>query len=109
MHTALLVSLPNLEAATIAAATTNQQVSPTMINALGFDPQELQAVRKEQIQVLPFLFSGEAPSGPDGYWIGPIARRGGRPTGRLPHAVGASRAIATTAAVARRTALRAAV
>jgi hypothetical protein len=42
-------------------------VAPTIIKALGFDPQELQAVRKEQIQVLPFLFSGEAPSGPDGY------------------------------------------
>jgi hypothetical protein len=27
------------------------------------DPGELQAVRKEQIHVLPFLFRGEAPSG----------------------------------------------
>ena len=27
------------------------------MKALGFDPNELQAVQKEQIQVLPFLFS----------------------------------------------------
>ena len=66
MHTALLVSLPNLEPATIAAATSNQQVAPTIIKALGLDPQELQAVRREQIHVLPFLFKGEAPSGPTG-------------------------------------------
>jgi hypothetical protein len=67
VHTALLVSLPNLAPATIAAATTNQQVAPTIIKALGFDPQELQAVRKEQIHVLPFLFSGEAPTVPTGF------------------------------------------
>ena len=66
VHTALLVSLPNLESATVAAATSNQQVAPTIIKALGMDPQELQAVRKEQIHVLPFLFKGEAPTGPDG-------------------------------------------
>ena len=66
VHTALLVSLPNLEPATIAAATSNQQVAPTIIKALGLDPQELQAVREEQIHVLPFLFKGEAPSGPNG-------------------------------------------
>src|SRR6202042_1564971 len=47
VHTALLVSLPSLEPATIAAATSNQQVAPTIIKALGIDPQELQAVRKE--------------------------------------------------------------
>jgi hypothetical protein len=67
VHTALLVALPNLEPATIAAATTNQQVAPTIIKALGLDPQELQAVRKEQIHVLPFLFSGEPPTGPTGF------------------------------------------
>ena len=67
VHTALLVALPNLEPATVAAATTNQQVAPTIIRALGFDPQELLAVRKEQIHVLPFLFRGEAPSAPTGF------------------------------------------
>jgi hypothetical protein len=67
VHTALLVALPNLEPAMVAAATTNQQVAPTIIKALGFDPQELQAVRKEQIHVLPFLFKGEAPATPTGF------------------------------------------
>ncbi len=67
VHTALLVSLPNLEAATIAVATSNQQVAPTIVKALGFDPQELQAVSKEQIHVLPFLFKAEPPSAPSGY------------------------------------------
>jgi hypothetical protein len=67
VHTALLVSSPNLEPATIAAATSNQQVAPTIIAALGFDPQELQAVRKEQIHVLPFLFKEEPASGSNGY------------------------------------------
>ncbi len=67
VHTALLVSLPNLAPASIAAATSNQQVAPTIIRALGLDPQELQAVRKEQVHVLPFLFTGEAPTGADAY------------------------------------------
>jgi hypothetical protein len=38
---------------------TQKRTSPyaTIIKALGIDPNELQAVRKEQIHVLPFLFS----------------------------------------------------
>jgi Type I phosphodiesterase / nucleotide pyrophosphatase len=59
VHTALLVSFANMEAATVSSAVTNQQVAPTIVQALGFDPNELQAVQKEQIHVLPFLFSGE--------------------------------------------------
>ena len=59
VHTALLVSLANLEPATVKAAVTNQQVAASIVQALGIDPNELQAVRTEQIQVLPFLFSGE--------------------------------------------------
>jgi hypothetical protein len=58
-HTALLVSFANMEPAVVRSAVTNQQVAPTIIQALGFDPGELQAVQKEQIHVLPFLFSGE--------------------------------------------------
>jgi hypothetical protein len=53
------VSFANMEAATVSSAVTNQQVAPTIVQALGFDPNELQAVQKEQIHVLPFLFSGE--------------------------------------------------
>jgi Type I phosphodiesterase / nucleotide pyrophosphatase len=59
VHTALLVSFANMEPSTVKSAVTNQQVAPTIIQALGFEPSELQAVQKEQIHVLPFLFSGE--------------------------------------------------
>jgi type I phosphodiesterase/nucleotide pyrophosphatase len=59
VHTALLVSLANMEPATVKAAVTNQQVAASIVQALGIDPNELRAVRTEQIHVLPFLFSGE--------------------------------------------------
>jgi hypothetical protein len=55
-HTALLVSLAGLDPATVKTPTTNQQVAATIVQALGYDPRELQAVSKEQVQVLPFLF-----------------------------------------------------
>lgn len=58
IHTALLVANPGLEHAIVKAAVSNQQVAPTIIKALGLNPEELDAVRKEQIQPLPFLFSG---------------------------------------------------
>jgi hypothetical protein len=58
-HVALLVSLPGMEAKTIKTPTTNQQVAPTILKVLGIDPNELQAVQKEQTQVLPFLFTDE--------------------------------------------------
>ena len=56
VHTGLLVSLPDLKQMTVKSAVSNQQVAPTVIKALGLDPSELQAVREEQIHVLPFLF-----------------------------------------------------
>jgi len=56
VHTALLVSNPSLGARTVKSAVSNQQVAASIVKALGADPNELQAVRKEQIQVLPFLF-----------------------------------------------------
>jgi hypothetical protein len=59
VHTALLVSLDGMEPAIVKSAVSNQQVAPTIIRALGLDPNDLDAVRKEQIHVLPFLFSGE--------------------------------------------------
>jgi len=58
VHTALLVANPALAHAVVKAAVSNQQVAPTIIKALGLNPEELDAVRKEQIQPLPFLFSG---------------------------------------------------
>ena len=57
VHTALLVSNPRLGARTVKSAVTNQQVAASIVRALGADPNELQAVRKEQIHVLPLLFS----------------------------------------------------
>jgi hypothetical protein len=59
IHTALLVSFPSLEHAVVKSAVSNQQVAPTIIKALGLDPNELDAVRKEQIAPLPFLFKGK--------------------------------------------------
>jgi hypothetical protein len=58
VHTALLVSYPELAPAVVKSAVTNQQVAPSIVKALGIDPNELEAVRKEQVPVLPFLFSG---------------------------------------------------
>ena len=59
VHTALLVANPSLDHAVVKSAVSNQQVAPTIIKALGLDPDELEAVRKEQIQPLPFLFGGK--------------------------------------------------
>jgi hypothetical protein len=56
VHTALLLSMPGIKAAVVKSATLNQQVAPTIIKALGLDPNSLEAVRAEQIPVLPFLF-----------------------------------------------------
>ena len=57
VHTALLVSLPGMTPNHVNTPVLNQQVAPTIIKALGFDPDQLQAVKKEQITVLPFLFT----------------------------------------------------
>ena len=53
VHTALLVSFPDLDPAAVSTATTNQQVPATILRALGIDPDELQAVQKEHIHTLP--------------------------------------------------------
>ena len=58
VHTALLVSNPGLEAQVVKTPVSNQQVPASILKALGIDPRELEAVRKEQVEVLPFLFSG---------------------------------------------------
>jgi hypothetical protein len=42
----------------VKSAVSNQQVAATVIAALGLDPNDLEAVRKEQIAPLPFLFKG---------------------------------------------------
>jgi type I phosphodiesterase/nucleotide pyrophosphatase len=57
VHTALLVSFAGMPQQTVKAAVSNQQVAPTIIQALGIDPNQLEAVQQEQIHVLPFLFN----------------------------------------------------
>ena len=57
IHVALLVSNPSLDSTTVKTPVSNQQVPATILKVLGIDPNELQAVRKEQIHVLPFLLS----------------------------------------------------
>ncbi|HKE30881.1 MAG TPA: alkaline phosphatase family protein [Candidatus Angelobacter sp.] len=59
IHIALLLSMPGLHAASINVPVFNQQVAPTILRALGLDPDELDSVRAEQVQVLPFLFGGD--------------------------------------------------
>ncbi len=51
----LLVSNPNLHNATISSPVETAQVAPTILEALGLDPDSLQAVREEGTQVLPRL------------------------------------------------------
>jgi hypothetical protein len=48
-----------MKARQIKTAVSNQQVAPTILRALGIDPEQLDAVRKEQIRVLPFLFNDD--------------------------------------------------
>src|SRR4029077_12093440 len=55
-HVALLLSAPGMKAQQIKTPVLNQQVAPTILKALGLDPTALEAVRQEQIEVLPFIF-----------------------------------------------------
>jgi hypothetical protein len=49
----LLLSNPNFTAGTVTSPVENMQVAPTILKALGLNPQALQAVRVEGTQVLP--------------------------------------------------------
>jgi len=42
----------------VKTATTNRQIAPTILNALGLDPQALNAVRREGTTILPGLEVG---------------------------------------------------
>lgn len=53
LHVALLLSSPWLRQAAVNIPVTNQQVAPTILKALGLNPDELQAVREDQVDVLP--------------------------------------------------------
>jgi len=53
----LIVSNPSLHSRVVKTPVATSQVAASLIKALGIDPNELQAVRKEGTGVLPFLFS----------------------------------------------------
>jgi hypothetical protein len=53
----MLVGNPSFKAVTVSATTTTTQVAPTIVKALGLDPQELDAVREEGTAVLPEVMS----------------------------------------------------
>ena len=56
VHAALLLSWEGWARKQIKTPVLNQQVAPTILKILGLDPNALDAVRKEQISVLPFVF-----------------------------------------------------
>jgi len=58
VHVALLVSNPGFDAKVVKTPVSNQQVPASILKVLGIDPNELEAVRKESVHVLPFLFGG---------------------------------------------------
>jgi len=55
-HVALLFSMPDFAPRHVKTYVLNQQVAPTVLQALGLDPNELKAVQIEGISPLPFLF-----------------------------------------------------
>jgi hypothetical protein len=55
-HVALLLSMPGFASKHVKTYVLNQQVAPTIIKALGLNPNELKAVQIEDVQPLPFLF-----------------------------------------------------
>ncbi|MBV8783276.1 MAG: alkaline phosphatase family protein [Gammaproteobacteria bacterium] len=56
INVGLIVSHPDLDARVVKTPVLTSQVAPTILRSLGLDPQELQAVKKEGITVLPFVF-----------------------------------------------------
>jgi hypothetical protein len=55
-NVALLVSSPFLKAGTVTTTVSTTQVAPTILKALGLNPNKLQAVEKEGTLLLPGLF-----------------------------------------------------
>jgi hypothetical protein len=55
-HVALLVSKPSIVEAEIKSPVTTMQIAPTILRALGLNPNALQAVQIEHTKVLPGLF-----------------------------------------------------
>jgi hypothetical protein len=53
VHVALLVTHPNLPGATVTSPVATTQIAPTILNALGLNPSELEAVQLEHTTPLP--------------------------------------------------------
>ena len=51
----MLVSNPSISSSTVTSPVETYQIAPTILAALGFDPEKLTAVREERTQVLPGL------------------------------------------------------
>jgi hypothetical protein len=51
----LIVSNPNLQAAEVKTPVASSQVAPTILSALGLDPESLKSVQIEKTEVLPGL------------------------------------------------------
>ena len=58
-HVGLIVSNPSLSAKVVKSPVATSQVAPSILKALGIDPNELLSVRKEGTTVLPFLSGGD--------------------------------------------------
>jgi hypothetical protein len=58
-HVGLIVSNPALETRVVKSPVATSQVAPSILQALGLEPEGLDAVRKEGTRVLPFLFDGD--------------------------------------------------
>ena len=52
----LVVSNPDLRARTVKTPVATSQVAPTILKALGLEPNQLNSVRKEGTEILPLLF-----------------------------------------------------
>jgi Type I phosphodiesterase / nucleotide pyrophosphatase len=53
VHVALLVSNPDFPSSAVKSPVATTQIAPTILKVLGLNPNELEAVRKEQTQPLP--------------------------------------------------------
>jgi hypothetical protein len=53
----LIVSNPSLNGRIVKTLVLTSQVAPTILDALGISPLQLDAVRKEGTRILPFIFS----------------------------------------------------
>ena len=54
----ILVSNPKLRPKTLTSPVTTSQIAPTILQALGLNPQSLQAVQLQGTEVLPGIFAG---------------------------------------------------